>query len=352
MWLHPVYARAYYIPLLLMAVLWGWRAGLTAAFVASAMYAPHVVRAWAGEHDEYMVSQFLEMGMFFVVAGIAGVLADYERRQRRKIEETASQLSNVNRQLQESFEHLRRTERLSALGELAAGLAHEIRNPLGSIEGALHIVSRTELPESTRQEFRDLAQGEVERLKGLVSNFLDFARPKVSPPSPTCPLRLLQSVEHLVAESAAFAGVSARSEAEVELPDVMLDSQQIKQVLLNLALNSIQAMPDGGNLLLRASATRELVIFEVEDEGVGVPEELVEKIFDPFFTTRANGTGLGLSIAGRIVAQHGGHIRARKNLGRGMTFAVELPLDAVYSPPAGLEPQNDLEHTVLCGATT
>lgn len=331
MWLHPVYARAYYVPLLLIALFWGWRAGLAGACLATLLYAPHVLHAWSGEHEEYMVSQLIEMAMFFVVAAIAGTLADHERRQRRKIEDTATQLTQVNRKLQESFEQLRRAERLSALGELAAGLAHEIRNPLGSFEGALRIVSRPELPEDTREEFRKLALGEVERLKGLVSSFLDFARPPALRPSPTPPLQLLQSVEHLVSENALLARVAVRTEAQIDLPEIMVDSQQIKQVLLNLALNGIHAMQGGGKLVLRASVHRGVAVLEVEDEGVGVPEENLEKIFDPFFTTRPDGTGLGLSVAYRIVTQHGGQIRARRNPDRGMTFAVELPLEEAHA---------------------
>jgi signal transduction histidine kinase len=237
----------------------------------------------------------------------------------------------VNRKLQESFEQLRRAERLSALGELAAGLAHEIRNPLGSFEGALRIVSRPELPEDTREEFRKLALGEVERLKGLVSSFLDFARPPALRPSPTPPLQLLQSVEHLVSENALLARVAVRTEARIDLPEIMVDSQQIKQVLLNLALNAVHAMQEGGNLVLRASVHRGVAVLEVEDEGVGVPEENLEKIFDPFFTTRPDGTGLGLSVAYRIVTQHGGQIRARRNPDRGMTFTVELPLEDAHA---------------------
>lgn len=327
MWLHPVYARAFYVPLLLIALFWGWRAGLAAALLATLSYAPHVLLAWAGEHEEYMVSQLIEMAMFFVVTSIAGVLADHEREQRKRIIDTATQLTLVNHQLQESSEQLRRAEGLSALGELAAGLAHEIRNPLGSVEGALRIVSRPELPEATRQEFRDLAQGEVERLKELVSGFLDFARPPAARLNPTSPVQLLQSVEHLVSETAGMARVAVRTEAQIDIDEIMVDPQQIKQVLLNLALNSIQAMPAGGNLLLRVSIHEGAVVFEVQDEGTGVQEENMEKIFDSFFTTRPDGTGLGLSIAQRIVTQHGGQIRARRNLGCGMTFAVELPLE-------------------------
>jgi signal transduction histidine kinase len=326
MWLHPLYARAYYVPLLLIALFWGWRAGLLGAAAATVLYTPHVIHAWAGEHEEYMVSQLIEMAMFFVFATTAGMLADHERKQRQKIENAATQLALTNRQLQESFVQLRRSERLSALGELSAGLAHEIRNPLGSFEGALRIVSRSELPNDTRQEFCSMALSETERLKDLVSNFLDFARPPASHPSPTSPVQLLESVQRLISDSARLAGVTVHIDAQTGLPEVVLDSQQIKQVLLNLALNSVQAMPGGGNLTLRASVRPGVVAFEVEDQGIGIPEDNLEKIFDPFFTTRPNGTGLGLSIAKRIVTQQGGWILTGKNPSRGMTFSVEFPL--------------------------
>lgn len=341
MWLHPIYACAYYVPLLLLTLFWGWRTGLAGACLAAVLYAPHVLHAWGGEHEEYMVAELIEIGKFFVVTVIAGALADHERRQKERIQDTATQLVQANRKLQESFEQLRRADRLSALGELAAGLAHEIRNPLGSFEGALRIAFRPGLADETREEFRNLAFGEVERLKDLVSNFLEFARPPALRASPTSPRQLLQSVEHLVAENAVTARVAVRTVVPTDLPDVLIDSQQIKQVLLNLALNAVHAMPDGGSLVLRASRNCGVMLFEVVDEGVGIPEENLEKIFDPFFTTKSDGTGLGLSVAYRIVMQHGGQIRARRNPDRGMTFTIELPFDAVHlatptqSVPAG-----------------
>jgi signal transduction histidine kinase len=328
MWLHPLYASAYYFPLIVIALTWGWRAGLAAACLTTILYTPHVLHAWAGEHEEYMVSQLIEMAMFLAVTVTAGILADYERRQRKRIEETAVQLARLNRQLSDAFEQLHRSERLSTLGELAAGLAHEIRNPLGSVEGALRIVSRPQLPDETRQEFSTLALSEAERLKGLVSSFLDFARSPASHRIPTSSQHLLISIERLVAETASMSGVKVHTQAHAELPEILVDPQQIKQVLLNLALNAIQAMPNGGNLILEAKVDGQVVIFEVQDEGVGIAEENIGKIFDPFYTTRPNGTGLGLSIAKRIVTEHGGRIQVRRNSHRGMSFSIELPYRA------------------------
>lgn len=324
-WIHPLLQRVYYIPILLGALWFGWRGGIAFAALAGASYIPHIVMAWKSE-PEYTAAQYVEIAMFFLIATLTGILADHERAQRHKVEENARQLTEVNAQLQKSFERLRRADRLSALGELSAGLAHEIRNPLGSIEGAVQILGRPNLPEDTRHEFTDLASREVVRLKGLLTNFLEFARPQ-SPRIVASEIGLLlESVAKLSSETATMAKVSIKVSCEEGIPSVSIDPEQIRQVLLNLVINAVQATPNGGRIILRANPDGDWVRVEVEDEGVGIPSEDVERVFDPFFTTRSNGTGLGLSIAYQIVNQHGGHIGTRRNAERGMTFSVTLPI--------------------------
>ncbi len=332
-WLHPLLQRAYYVPILLMALWLGWRGGIVAASISGVLYIPHILMSW-GFEPEYRATQIVEVAMFFVIGGLTGVLADHERTQRAKVEETARKLSEVYAQLQASFEQLRRADRLSALGELSAGLAHEIRNPLGSIEGAMQILRRQELPTETRQEFGDLAQKEVDRLKGLLTNFLDFARPQAPKRVLTELVQLLESVGKLATDTAKMSGTRVRIESSESVPAVSVDPEQMKQVLLNLVINAIQAMPAGGEVVLRAVHRSESVVLEVQDEGVGIPLEDLERVFNPFVTKRPNGTGLGLSIAYQIVSQHGGHISARRNPERGMTFAVALP-----SVPGGNVPE-------------
>jgi two-component system, NtrC family, sensor histidine kinase HydH len=323
-WLHPLYQRAYYIPILLMALWFGWRGGLVAATIAGVTYIPHIMMAW-GANPEYSSAQYVEIGMFFVIAALTGVLADVERKQRHKIEETVTKLAETYAQLQSSIEQLRRADRLSALGELSAGLAHEIRNPLGALEGAVQILQRSELPPPTRREFAEMAAKEVERLKVLLTHFLDFARPR--PPRRTLmePHLLLESVAHLASETARMANIHIRVEA-ADTARVAIDAEQIKQVLLNLVLNAVQAMPAGGQITLRSRQEDRSVLLEVSDQGSGIPAEDLERIFDPFFTTRAEGTGLGLSIAHQIVHGHGGEITAGNNLDCGATLSIVLPL--------------------------
>lgn len=324
-WIHPLLQRAYYIPILLAALRFGWRGGIASAALAAATYIPHIVMAWKSE-PEYTAAQYVEIVMFFLIAALTGILADHERAQRYKVEDTARKLAEVNAELQKSFERLRRADRLSALGELSAGLAHEIRNPLGSIEGAVQILGRPQLPEDTRQEFTDLASHEVVRLKGLLTNFLEFARPQAPRIMASEIGLLLDSVAMLASKTAAIANVVVSVISEEALPTISVDPEQIKQVLLNLVINAVQATPNGGKISLRANRDGDWVRVEVEDAGVGISPEDMERVFDPFFTTRSSGTGLGLSISYQIVSQHGGHIAIRRNPERGMTFSVTLPV--------------------------
>lgn len=325
-WIHPLLQRAYYIPILLASLWFGWRLGLAAALLAAVSYIPHIMMAWRFE-PEYRAAAYVEIGMFFVIAMLTGILADHERAQRQKAEETARRLGEVYAELQRSFEQLRRADRLSALGELSAGLAHEIRNPLGALEGAVQILKRPQLPQETRHEFTEMASNEVDRLKVLLTNFLDFARPQPPQRTLTEPKLLLESVSKLASETAKMAKVRIQIETAGTEP-IYIDAEQIKQVLLNLVLNAIQAMPQGGEVILRGCRSEEATILEVIDQGPGIPPENVERIFDPFFTTRAQGTGLGLSIAHQIVGRHGGEIVVLNNPGRGATFSIRLPLSA------------------------
>ena len=325
MLIHQLLQRAYYIPVSLFAIWYGWRGGIAAATFCGIVYIPHIRMAW-NMHPEFSVSQYIEIGMFFLIGFMIGVLSDHERAQRYKAEATARQLSEVYKQLQESFEQLRRADRLSALGELAAGLAHEIRNPLGAIEGAVQILRREQLPVATRIEFGELAFGEIGRLKTLVNSVLDFGRPNPPRVIDADPQVIIDSVVKLVEETARMAGITVKAEVDAADTRLQVDVDQIKQVLLNLGLNGIQAMQTGDTLIYRTMVVDDFIDFQIVDEGKGIAEGDVERIFNPFYTSRPEGTGLGLSIAYRIVNQHHGQILVRKNEDRGMTLVVRLPL--------------------------
>ncbi len=212
--------------------------------------------------------------------------------------------------------------RLISSGRL--GAVHEVRNPLGSIKGAVEILEDAMPADSSRREFAEIAKREVDRLDRLVKEFLRFARPPKPATAPADINEIVKSVASLIEQRAASQNVRIERELAKDLPLVTVDSEQIKQVLLNLAINALQVMPEGGLVELRTALNAETVIVEVEDEGGGVDSAIASRIFDPFFTTKDKGIGLGLSTAYKIAMQHGGTL-AVSNGKRGAIFRLTLP---------------------------
>lgn len=314
---HNIFQRLYYLPIIYAAISFGLPGGLAAAAVSAVCYIPHIVLTWHGWRH-YSANQYAEIVVFFLVAAVTGVLADRSRRRERE-------LRRVYQKLESSFEQLRRADRFSAVGQLSAGLAHEIRNPLASIEGAAEILGQEFTGPEMRQEFLGIIRKECRRLNRLLSELLDFARPRPPERRAVEVERLLDNVVTLVAHSAERNGIALRKQVAPGLPALVADPEQLTQVILNLAINAAQAMPQGGEILLAARREDRGVLIQVRDQGTGIPAPDLEKIFDPFFTTKSDGAGLGLSVAHQIVTQHGGAIRAERNPEGGMTFSVWLP---------------------------
>lgn len=247
----------------------------------------------------------------------------------------------ILRQLEESQAQLLQVQKVASVGQLAAGVAHELNNPLmvilGNTQLALRMLTRTQQPiEKLRPELTELLQAldqESHRSKTIVSNLLDFVR--VRPPAqvPTDLHSLLEESLKLVEHQASLQSVEVERRYAPSLPKVLVDPPQIKQVLLNVTLNAVQAMPNGGKLTFETSATEGVVRVDVRDTGVGISEDQIAKIFDPFYTTKdpGKGTGLGLFICYGIIERHKGTIRAASKAGEGTTLTIELPLSA--TPP-------------------
>lgn len=261
-----------------------------------------------------------------------------------------------------AFERMKERDRLAALGEMSAGLAHEIRNPLGAIKGAVQVMSRADLREM-EQEFLGIIVEEVDRLNGVVSQFLDYARPMQVHSLDVQPDTLMQSVMALVVAEGLPPGVHVDYEAGVDVPSVPMDIEKLKQVVLNVVRNGIEAMAEaGGTLTVRTSAHRRdqdervtslrtvtptsslvrvrrggiqssgWVELSFQDEGRGITEEDARKLFIPFFTTKATGTGLGLPICERIMRAHGGEIEIVSRPASGTRFNLRLPLPEPQAP--------------------
>lgn len=333
--LHQVYQRLYYIPIILAAFWYGWRGGLGAAGLAGLSYLPHISLHWQHQNYDYALNQYAEIALFFVIGSVTGWLGDQKRRASERAERINTELQTAYADLRQTISQLLQAERRSSLAEIASGVVHEIRNPLGAIKGAVEILEDELAIDSPRREFAHIAKTEVERIDKLVQEFFHFARAKEPNKQPTNINEVICSVRLLVEHQAASQNVEIKDELAKNLPLGFVDAEQIKQVLLNLSINSLQAMPEGGKLTLRTVHSEGNIQIEIEDTGCGITEDIKSKIFDPFFTTKDKGLGLGLSVAYKIVNQHNGEISISNQEG-GTKFRLSLPLSDYLSSDAVL----------------
>src|SRR3954471_3498931 len=305
---HYILQRLFYFPIIVAGLTLGWRGGAVVSVLSSVVYL--LRHETLGPFD--WIDRDLEATMFCLVGVLTGVLSEREPKQRESLRETAKRLKEVYAELQNNVEHLKRAARMSALGHLSAGLAHEIRNPLASIDGAAY-VAQTDPDPVRSAEFLGIIRKETQRLNGLVTQFLEFARPRPPELQKADPRELTDSVLSLVGQVAARSNVRLKQSFDGPVGAVRFDQEQIKQVLLNLVLNAIQAMPNGGEVTVSAEESNGMLILRVRDTGAGIAPEKVDDIFDPFYTTKQDGTGLGLPIAYQIVQQHGGELALESN---------------------------------------
>jgi signal transduction histidine kinase len=335
--LHNVLHHLNILPFMLAGMVFGWRGALKTALLATVLQAPSIHRHWYRAPLDAQ-DQIVELSTFGAAGVIAGLLADRERMQRRRVEDTKVELERVYTELRQNIEQLKKTERLTAAGQLSASLAHEIRNPLASISGATGILARGQASPAARAECLDILAKESQRLNKLLTNFLDFARPRLPRMQAASPSEIVQSVVALAQHSASEQQVTLEIQTEAHGRDLDCDPEQIKQLLLNLILNAVQATGPGGIVSIRTFFTADTLSIQVADSGCGISSEAQERIFDPFFTTKENGTGLGLAIAANIAAQHGGTLMCRPNIDQGTVFMLELPAStAATRVPANLE---------------
>jgi two-component system sensor histidine kinase HydH len=217
-----------------------------------------------------------------------------------------------------------RQERLAAMGTLAAGVAHEIRNPLSSIKGFATYFRGKFAPGSKDHELAEVMIGEADRLNRVVSELLELTRPSELRAVESAPAELLSHAVRLVQDDCRARGITVRKQF-ADIGPVFLDSDKILQAVLNLLLNAIQAMPEGGTLTVSAQTVKDRLEVRVSDTGHGIPKESLERVFDPYFTTKNQGTGLGLATVRTIVEAHGGRVRVVSEPGRGTEITLDIP---------------------------
>ncbi|AKV04248.1 Flagellar sensor histidine kinase FleS [Labilithrix luteola] len=260
----------------------------------------------------------LDVGLIVAIVAIGGSITS-------RFVASARALETSSRQLRLAQQELIKRERLAALGELAAVVAHEIRNPLGVIFNALSGLRRPKQDPVAREELMAIVQEEAERIRGIVADLLEFARPRP----------LVQAPAHIddVVRNAALAALRAANADEKELVvtvaekigQVMCDEQLVRQAVINLVANALQAEGRKGPVHVHVSAVDGVVEIVVADDGKGIPDELRERVFTPFYSTRATGTGLGLAVVRRTAEGHGGEATLSTTSGGGATFKLRIP---------------------------
>lgn len=309
-WFHVLHGRFCYIPIVVAASWFGLRGGLYAATIISALVLPFIFGSERGVSDT--IVELVEIVFYYFLAILIGALVDREFLARRRQQKAVLQVE--------------RSQKLSLVGQVAAGVAHEIKNPLTSIKGAADILADDQTSPQARREFKEILQKEVRRIDSTVTEFLTFARPRETRLEKMNLSDTVRSCVKQLTTQARPVGI----EIEEQIADnvtVIGDAEKIHQLTLNLVLNAIQASQAGDTVRIGLAITDQGVArIEVVDSGVGIDEESISRVFEPFFTTKASGAGLGLATVKSIVDSHNGKVRLQSVPNEGTTVTVDLPL--------------------------
>jgi two-component system sensor histidine kinase HydH len=336
---HHLYRRLFYLPILAASWGWGIRGGLLVAGAVIAIYLPHAFGLFGVHPDPASaIDKGAEILLYGGVGGLVGWFVDRERGTSRRLrgllaerEQTLGERDRALEELRDAQETLVQSEHQAAMGFLTAGLAHEIRNPLGAIRGSAEILGKAPSGDERTQRVAARLVDETERLDGVLTRFLHFARHERGEAQPTNLADMADEVVQLVGAEAAQRGIDISHQRCSPTPTVLLDGGALRQVLLNLVLNAMQVQPEGGKVRLHSGVDSEagaLPLFaRVEDAGPGIPPEERAAVFHPYYSTRAGGTGLGLAISQRVVADHGGVLKVGDGALGGASFELRLPLN-------------------------
>lgn len=346
--LHLIYLQSYFIPVLIAAFRFGARGGLGVAFAISLIYVPHIMLQWLG-NTEHTLLGILQIIMFNIIGYVTGLKAQKEKSERqryqqaaRELEQSLEKLKRQSSELVDLEEQLRLSDRLAVVGELTASLAHELRNPLGTIRGTVEILNEELSPKTKKTEFFQILIQETGRMSSVIENYLNFARKQKNPDSRYDPREIIQNTSLILASRARKEGIRLQEDLPRQPIILKGDPNDLRQVLVNLILNSIEAMPVPGVITISAQLhnTNEkptesiengqdqtVLRLSVKDQGTGIEADALDKIFQPFYTTKEKGTGLGLSIVKRIVDQQHWQIEVNSQPRQGTEVILKIPLE-------------------------
>jgi two-component system sensor histidine kinase HydH len=332
-WTHTIfsyYYQIFLIPVVSAATIFELPAVIFVTAISALAYFSFLLPIYPppteGLPDDQISLMSVRVSFYAIVAFLVYEQAKAKRDEMQRTEEAAARLAESNRNLREAQVSLRRSERLAALGQLTAGLAHELRNPLGTIKASAEMLTKDAVkgrPEVTA-EMTGYIGSEVNRMNGLITSFLNFARPLQTHPLKSDLKAVFEEVVRQQVELAQSSGVSVTTHIE-NVPPFQFDPDLLKVALSNLVQNAIQASKPGQHVELRADSRDKSVLIFVTDHGEGIEPQNLEGIFNPFFTTKPQGTGLGLSIVSKIIDEHHGNIKVFSEVGKGTRFEITLP---------------------------
>ncbi len=253
----------------------------------------------------------------------------------RSVRGLLEDVHSTHRELERSREHLLQSEKLALVGKLAAGMAHSIRNPFTSVKMRLFSLSRAlELTEAQRDDLRVISE-EIRHIDAIVQNFLEFSRPPRLQIQQMSPSSVVDQALQLMVHRLKSYAVDIHLRRAAPLPEIPIDPEQLKEVLVNLIVNACEAMESGGRIVITEEETLveglgPCAMIRCADDGPGIAPDILQKVFQPFFTTKEDGTGLGLSIASRIIEEHRGLLEVESGRNRGATFRILLPLEGLH----------------------
>ncbi|MFQ5452702.1 MAG: nitrogen regulation protein NR(II) [Candidatus Zixiibacteriota bacterium] len=308
-WLHALHGRFCYIPIVIAASWFGLRGGLYTAIIISVLVLPYIFSQ--GLDSDPLASELVEIVFYLAIAILTGALIERELSVRQKHEQAKLQLE--------------KSHKLSLVGQIAAGVAHEIKNPLASIKGSVEILTDDSTIAKDKDEFKNIIFNEIKRIDSTVTNFLELAKPKETKLEKINLSNIIETGLKQMETHAAKSNINIKS----DIADGIFingDSEKIHQVLLNLILNAIQASTPGSDIDVMLSTSSKYVDLIVKDFGIGIKEEEIDKIFDPFYTTKPSGSGLGLSLVKSTIEKHNGCISVQSNPENGTEVTITFPM--------------------------
>ena len=349
---HLVYMQAYFIPILIAAFQFGIKGGLGIAIMVSIIYLPHIMLHWGGLVENNLM-RFLQIILYNVIGFLTGLKAQREKEETIKYKNTADQLKNsletVKQQsdkLVELEEQLRQTDRLAVVGELTSTLAHEVRNPLGAIRGAVEIIVDEQTSIDKKSEFSKILIEETERVSTVLENYLSFAKKKKQQESEYVFQEIIQNVVMMLRTQARKRKIDIESIIPEDPILLKGDPNDLWQILMNVILNAVQAIGEEGMIRLRLEENEDIksdqmveystlhksdkfLRLTISDSGAGITKDDLEKIFKPFYSTKVNGSGLGLSIVKRIADSNKWMITVNSIKDSGTEFVLIIPIKTV-----------------------